>query len=294
MKQLGCAFLRSPKDRFANQRVEREPHPSLAEGLLLNSVRSKTDRGPSVLTLKIDNPNDFALFLDLDGTVLDIAAQPTDTMIPVGLTTTLSRLHAALDGALAVLTGRTIVEVDRLLSPLRLAAAGVHGSELRLEPEGEVESVDGEVPAPLLAAVEDLARAFPGVLIEHKRISVAVHYRNLSEQKPALEALLRRALDEHANQLVLSHGRRVLELVPARHNKASAMARLMQSPNFRGRRPIMIGDDLPDEAALAAATRLGGRGLTVRGEHFKAGNTDFADPGQVRNWLNKLADALKT
>ncbi|HKA64372.1 MAG TPA: trehalose-phosphatase, partial [Methyloceanibacter sp.] len=233
-------------------------------------------------SLQIDDPAEIALFLDLDGTLLDIAAAPGDVSAPAGLSATLQRLQRTLSGAVAILTGRTIGETDCLLSPLKLPGAGVHGAELRVEPEGDIEVISGSVPAPLVAAVERLASSIPGVFVEHKRLALAVHYRAAPALEPMLETELRGLLDTHTNRLVLSHGRRVLELAPRESSKGTALKRLMQAPRFEGRRPVMIGDDLPDEAALDIATSLGGVGLKVGGEHFRRGGTHFSGPAQVR------------
>lgn len=226
--------------------------------------------------------------------MLDIVAAPEGVATPLGLTATLGRLQQTLDGAVAILTGRKIDEVDRLLAPLRLTAAGVHGGELRFEPEGETEVASAAVPAPLAEAVERLARSIPGVTVEHKGIAVALHYRAVPAMEGVLEKELQGLLDAHTNRLVLSHGRRVFELAPASSTKGTALARLMQLPSFQGRRPVMIGDDSPDEAALETAKHLGGLGLQVRGEHFKKGAIDFRSPKHVRRWLQDLAEVLET
>lgn len=246
------------------------------------------------LTPQIDDPVNVALFLDLDGTVFDIAPSPTDVSTPPGLTVTLRRLQQALDGAVAILTGRQIGEVDRMLAPLRLTAAGVHGAEMRLDPEAEIEVASGSVPQPLRDAVARLAQSTPGLLMEHKGVSVAVHYRAVPEMERALEAQLKTLLDAHESELMLSHGRRVFELTPRSSTKGTALARLMDQSRFRGRRPVMIGDDMPDEAALDAAARLGGLGLKVKGEHFANAATHFSGPADVRRWLDRLAETLET
>jgi trehalose 6-phosphate phosphatase len=242
-------------------------------------------------TLK--DPNKVALFLDLDGTVLDIARAPAEVTTPPDLTAALQRLQAKLGGAIAILTGRKIADVDRLLSPLSLAAAGVHGSEFRSEPHGAIEIGGSEVPAPLVEAVEGFVASVPGVTLEHKGISIAVHYRAVPAMQAVLESELRRLLDHHPSRLELSHGRRVFELVPEGASKGTALARLMQTPRFRGRLPIVIGDDLPDETALTAAAELGGRGLKVAGEHFPGDGTHFKSPSDVRRWLRDLAERLE-
>ena len=226
--------------------------------------------------------------------MLDIAASPRSVSTPHGLTTTLRRLQQVLGGAVAILTGRKVDEVDHLLAPLKLIAAGVHGGELRLEPDGDVEVTSGSAPGPLVAAVERLARSVPGVIVEQKGTAIAVHYRAVPAIQPVLEIELRSLLDAHTDRLVLSHGRKVIELIPRTSTKGAALKRLMGHNRFRGRRPVMIGDDSPDETALEMATRLGGLGLKVKGEHFKGGATDFRDPAHVRRWLYDLAEQLDT
>jgi trehalose 6-phosphate phosphatase len=224
--------------------------------------------------------------------VLDIAAAPRSVSTPPGLAATLRRLQQVLGGAVAILTGWKVNEVDRLLAPLKLIAAGVHGGELRFEPDGEIEVTSGSVPGPLVAAVERLAHSVPGVIVERKGIAVAVHYRAVPEMERVLATELRGLLATHPNRLVLSHGRRVFELTLASSTKGIALKRLMATPRFRGRRPLMIGDDSPDEAALAIATHLGRFGLKVKGEHFQSG--DFRGPSHVRRWLQDLAETLST
>ena len=127
------------------------------------------------------------------------------------------------------------------------------------------------MPEALVRAVERLAGSIPGVLVEHKGVAITVHYRAVPAMEPLLEAELRGLLNAHDTRLVLSHGRRVIELMPQASTKATALERLMREPPFRGRRPVMIGDDLPDEAALATAVTLGGTALKVAGEHFRGG-----------------------
>jgi trehalose 6-phosphate phosphatase len=238
----------------------------------------------------LDNPDRIALFLDLDGTLLDIAGAPTEVTTPPSLVPALGRVGAALDGAMAILTGRTIADVDRLLAPLRLAAAGVHGNEFRSDPDGPVEVTSDTVPAPVVEAVRRIVAATPGLLLEQKDISIAVHYRGAPDAQSALEGELHDVLARGDSGLVLSHGRRVFELVPRGATKGTALQRLMRRPRFAGRIPVVVGDDMPDETALAAAAELGGVGLKVAGEHFASGATHFGGPGEVRRWLDELAE----
>jgi trehalose 6-phosphate phosphatase len=246
------------------------------------------------LTPAINEPKRLALFLDLDGTILDIAAAPMEVSTPPELIGTLRDLKELLGGAVAVLTGRKISDVDRLLAPVRLAAAGVHGTEIRLRPDDDIETSSDLVPDSLKKSVERLAGKTPGLLFEDKGFSIAVHYRAAPEMEPTLEKELSRLLDHHSSRLVLSHGRCVLELVPDRSTKGAALQEMMRLPPFRGRVPVMIGDDMPDETALAAAVGLGGLGLKVGGEHFREGPIDFREPAEVRDWLHGLAGRLQS
>jgi trehalose 6-phosphate phosphatase len=213
-------------------------------------------------------------------------------LTPSGLIATLSRLQLSLHGAVAILSGRRIDDVDRLLAPLRLAAAGVHGGELRFAPKSEIEITDYSVPAPLAKAVERLACSVPGIEVEHKGLAIAVHYRAVPAMQAMLEAKLQELTDTHPNRLVLSHGRKVIELTPRTATKGAALGRLMDHDRFRGRRPAMIGDDAPDETALEAAKGLGGLALKVEGEHFTSDEANFRSPEHVRQWLRDLADRL--
>ena len=237
------------------------------------------------------DPDKVALFLDLDGTVLDIAQVPEEVTTPPDLTAALGRLQARLDGALAVLTGRKIEDVDRLLSPLRLTAAGVTGAKSVLSRKVTSRPAVVRFRRGSSRRSRNLSPR-PLVLLE-KGISIAVHYRAVPKMQPALETELRRLLGRYGSRLALSHGRRVFELVPDGATKGTALARLMRSPRFRQRVPVVIGDDQPDEAALTVAAERGGLGHKVGGEHFHAGGTHFKGPGEVRKWLAELAERLE-
>lgn len=233
-----------------------------------------------------------ALFLDLDGTLIDIAPTPNGVIIPGELPALLGRLSRCLDGALAVVTGRPIADVDRFLAPLAPVAAGVHGAELRSATEGQIVSRAAPIDAEIARGVRGIAVKYPGTVIETKRASIAVHYRQVPAAGLQLEAALQRLLEKGPDHLILARGRQVLEIVPRHVSKGAALEAIMELAAFRGRRPIMIGDDVSDLSAFEAAIRLGGAGLKVAGEQFPAAEADFAGPTEVRVWLNKLAEAL--
>jgi trehalose 6-phosphate phosphatase len=231
--------------------------------------------------------DEWALFIDIDGTLLDMAPAPDAVRVPPELVGTLERLGRTFDGAVALITGRRIADADRFFAPLKLPASGVHGAEARSAHNGAAALLAEPVPALLTAAVRDVARSLPGVLVEDKVSGLAVHYRNTPEARIPLERELRRTVLPWKDFAVRT-GRKVLDVVPKAHTKGTGLAWLMGLPTFQGRRPIMIGDDHGDEPAIEAAEGLGGFGLTVAGEHFSADGADFQSPASVRAWLASL------
>lgn len=228
------------------------------------------------------DPRAWAIFLDLDGTLVEIAATPESVFVPKHLIDTLGSLRARLDDALAILSGRSLRSIDRLLHPLLVAAGGEHGAVLRL-PGGEIAEADTRtvVPANWRALIHQQVESWPGILVEEKSHGLALHYRANPDLDTAVMALL--------EQLVESDP--AFEILPAlmarelRHrsiNKGEALARFMATPAFSGRRPLFIGDDVTDEDAIAAADRLGGLGVRVH-EAFAG------EPARVRAWLGEVA-----
>ncbi|WP_303981059.1 trehalose-phosphatase [Dongia mobilis] len=225
---------------------------------------------------------DWAIFLDLDGTLLDLAASPESVFVPKHLVETLALLRRGLSGALAILSGRPLRTIDRLLHPLLLAAAGEHGAVLRCA-DGAIVETESEtvVPAGWRAAIHEAAEEWPGVLVEEKSHGIAIHYRhNLPAALPImtlLEALIAERDDFQVLPAVMAR-----ELRHRTVNKGKALTTLMAQQPFCGRRPLFIGDDVTDEDAIAAATHLGGLGLRVP-EVFAG------EPVRVRAWLAELA-----
>lgn len=210
-----------------------------------------------------DEPDRWALFLDIDGTLLDLAARPDDIQVPLSLPHDLNAVSARLGGALALVTGRSLPYADRLFAPFRFPIAGLHGAEFR--------SVDGETtivsatPAfmELKQRLVDNTAWMEGVLIEDKGAAVAAHYRLAPAYNTALEKLMQDVAEEAGPDWVLQPGKMVFEIRPARADKGEAVASYLEEPGFAGRLPIAIGDDLTDETMFALANARGGQSIRV-------------------------------
>lgn len=258
--------------------------------------RARSAKGAQAIREQIAlAPLEWALFLDLDGTLLDIAERPDGVVVPAGLVADLARIRIGLSGALAIVTGRPLADVDRFLHPLRLDSAAEHGSKMRLaesEDEGAVPIVAGIAPE-IVDAIERAARAFEGVHIERKETAVSVHYRAAPGSGGALSRRLDNVLETTGADLRILSGRYVFEFVPSRASKARAVEALMSSSKFTGRAPVFIGDDASDEEACGLVEKKGGAALPVAGEHFSPERAAFHSPGHVRGWISELAEDLR-
>jgi trehalose 6-phosphate phosphatase len=218
-----------------------------------------------------------ALFLDIDGTLIDLAATPQSVQVPPDLPAVLRQTQARLGGALAVISGRKLADIDSLLGP-GLPCAAEHGSVLRC-PNG-VLTQQVERPAAYdhwLRVLHAETEEMPGVLIEEKEFSLVVHYRRAPQFEPLLSQLVDRLIGASDDAvLLLAHC--AFEMKPRGGNKGDALAWFMQKPPFAGRLPVFIGDDITDEPAIRQAIEMGGLGLHVA--------RDFAGKTQlVRDWI---------
>lgn len=235
------------------------------------------------------SPLHDALFLDFDGTLVDIAPTPDSVRAPEGLVATLRALPRRFGGAVAIITGRRIADIDRYLGPLDLPVVGVHGAQVRLNPREPVRHAAAPMTQAVAQAIEALVVRFEGVWIERKESALTLHMRACdAATSRACEDALRAHVEEWGEALVVAPGRKVLEIVPRGFTKAVALEALTRTAAFAGRAPVMVGDDYSDALAMAKAEQLGGRGLRVAGEHFAAADADFADPAALRAWLAAL------
>ncbi|MDI4658458.1 trehalose-phosphatase [Xanthobacter autotrophicus] len=227
-----------------------------------------------------------AFFLDVDGSLIDIADHPDAVQVPEHLPQVLAALAEQADGALALVSGRTIQSLDMLLHPFGFAAAGSHGAQMRLAPDGKILSAPA-LDVALAREVTAVADGFDGVFAEDKGTAIAVHYR----AAPDAALTLRRALLDvlGARQDVrLMPGHCVFEVKPASLDKGTAVADFMGRAPFAGRIPLFIGDDFTDEAGFCAVAARGGLALAV-GAPRPGAHGVLADPRSVRAFLTHLA-----
>jgi trehalose 6-phosphate phosphatase len=230
----------------------------------------------------------WSLFLDVDGTLLELAEHPGAVTVDRDLMALLGRLRASANGAIALISGRTIADLDRLFGDLRLPLAGMHGCERR-DARGalHVAPVALEQLAEVREGLRRLAARHPGLLLEDKGAGLALHFlqaRELEHELRAEVALLAAPLVPH---FTLLDGHAVIEVKPAAHTKDSAVTAFMEEEPFRGRQPIFIGDDQTDYGGFAAVRRFDGLAIAV-GPRVKA-EWWLPGPAAVRQWLEQLA-----
>jgi trehalose 6-phosphate phosphatase len=223
-----------------------------------------------------------ALLLDVDGTLLDFAPTPEAVVVPPGLIDVLGRIKGQLRGALGVISGRPVEQVEGLLGGAVQAIAGEHGGAIRREPGGTLERLAlASAPTAWIAEGERLAGAHPGTQLERKERGFVLHYRAAPQAGPALEAALRH-LVARDDSFALLPSNMAWEVRPRGADKGSAVAMLMDLPPFAGRLPVFIGDDVTDHDAIRAARAMGGVGLLVADA--------FGEPARVRTWLQGVAE----
>ncbi len=236
---------------------------------------------------------DWALFLDIDGTLLDLAPTPDSVVVSDPLRYCLANLSTTLEGALALVSGRSIGDIDRLFTPLRLPAAGLHGGERR-DAEGSTQrrAADKKLMAAARERLAGLQASFDGLLLEDKGGAIAVHYR----ARPDLQATVGEACaaiaEELGPNLQVQIGKSVMEFVAAGVSKGSAIEAFLTEAPFKGRKAVMLGDDVTDESGFAAVNAREGISVKV-GEGSSLARWRLTSPAAVRDWLARYADYLR-
>lgn len=237
----------------------------------------------------LPDPARIALFLDVDGTLLEFASHPEGVVVEPSLPLLLRSLWQRLGGALAPVSGRSLEQIDRLLGLPRGGAAGLHGAEWRSADGTVTRDVhDAEALSGAYRGATTATRDLPGVLVESKPNAVALHYRNAPCAAGTIDAIARALAAQAGPAFTLQRGDHVVELKPAGTHKGDAVARLMRQPPFANREPWVVGDDFTDEHAFAMAQSLGGAAVVVGARRPTAARWALHDPAAVREWLVDL------
>ena len=233
--------------------------------------------------------DDWALFLDVDGTIAAIAATPAAVQVPGRAIAAVASAHERLAGALALVSGRNLADLDRLFFPLRLPAAGAHGAERRTAAGRVHVRHDTAALSPARTLLERWVAAHSGTLLEDKQASLALHYRNAPELEPAARVAAAAAVSAVGPAFHVQEGKRVLEIKQAAVGKGKAIAEFMAEPPFAGRRPVFVGDDLGDEDGFDVVNKLGGHSVAVGVARPTHARWRVADEDQVLSWLESLS-----
>lgn len=235
----------------------------------------------------------YAILLDIDGTLLEFAPTPAGVLVPSSLQHTLTTLWKWTGGALALVSGRSLDDIDRIFAPLELPAIGGHGAEIRPSIS------DHEILRRMVPLLDERVRrqllglSQRGVIIEDKGYSIALHYRLAPKLGPQLrKAVAAITAGFTTDEYEVLPGKCVIEVKSTGFNKGSAVLELMELPPFRGRKPLFIGDDVTDEAVFAILRDVDGIGFSV-GRHIDGASGIFDHPAHVRDWLARLASKVR-
>lgn len=223
---------------------------------------------------------DWALFLDADGTLLELASTPDDVAVPSSLLPLLHALNVELSGAVAIVSGRSLAQLRELFPAAPCSLVGLHGLECDEWPPRDTSKIDhGE----FLNSAQKISARFPGVLVEDKGAGVALHWR----QNPSAERMLQRLALEYVDGLegyMVQPGKMVIEVRP-RGGKGDAIRFFMDRMPWHGRYPVFVGDDLTDECGFVEATGRSGLGILVGENRRSAATHRLADVASVHEWL---------
>src|SRR6202022_3175780 len=266
----------------------------LAEVPLQKDMSPEEETSPDTVPVPrslVPHLNESAILLDIDGTLLDLAPTPREVWVPPGLSKTLNRLLMRTSGALALVSGRSLNDLNLIFAPEQFPAVGGHGAEMRVSTDSEAVAthappMDKELKRRLAA----IAKLSPGILLEDKGYSLALHYRLAPHAEKAIyEAVALIRADLPNAPIEVLPGKCVCEIKHSGFNKATGVRELMTHEPFKGRRPIFIGDDVTDEAVFGIMPDLGGLAFSV-GRRAQGGAGHFDEPRDVREWLAHLLD----
>ncbi|MGA2399641.1 MAG: trehalose-phosphatase [Steroidobacteraceae bacterium] len=231
---------------------------------------------------------DFGLFLDVDGTLVELQETPADVVVGESLKSLLVEVSRRLQGAVALVSGRSIETLDALFEPLEFPAAGLHGVERRSASGARRgASYRDSALAGARATLTAFVESHPGTLLEDKGRALALHFRLAPEFETGARQAVSAAVHELASEYHVQEGKMVLEIKPSAFTKATAIGEFLEEAPFAGRRPVVVGDDLTDQAGFRLVEGLGGISIAVG--HRVQGQWRLDNPAAVRRWLASIA-----
>jgi len=266
----------------------------LAERPMKDELVDNDEAAPETVPVPrslVPHLRESAVLLDIDGTLLDLMPTPREVWVPPGLIKTLRRLWERTEGALALVSGRSLNDIDLIFAPDQFPAVGGHGAEMRIS--GDSEAVAAHAPPmdkELKLRLAAIAKLSPGILLEDKGYSLALHYRLAPHAEKAIYAavsLIRADLPNAPIEVL--PGKCVCEIKHSGFTKASGVRELMTHEPFKGRRPFFIGDDVTDETVFAIMPDMDGLAFSV-GRRARGVAGHFDSPGDVRQFLAHLLD----
>jgi trehalose 6-phosphate phosphatase len=260
----------------------------------LTPLQEKPDAVP-VPHLLVPHLNETAILLDIDGTLLDLMPTPREVWVPPGLRETLNGLLRKTSGALALVSGRSLNDIDLIFAPEEFPAVGGHGAEMRLSTDGEaVASHAPPMDKELKKRLAAIAALSPGILLEDKGYSLALHYRLAPHAEKAIyEAVSLIRADLPNAPIEVLPGKCVCEIKHSGFTKATGVRELMTHAPFKGRKPMFIGDDVTDETVFAIMPDFDGVAFSV-GRRARGVDGHFDAPDDVRAFLSRLLEDKPT
>jgi trehalose 6-phosphate phosphatase len=232
-------------------------------------------------------PASSAYFFDVDGTLLELRRRPEEVVADEHLRGLLTRLQTASRGAVALVSGRSIADLDRIFDPLLLPAAGLHGADIRF-PDGSRKAARADLMNEVRPPVAGFAASHDGIWLEDKGATLAIHFRERPELAGDVLAFLSQF--QQGRDLAVQEGKMVVELKSAAHDKGTAIKTLLAEAPFDGRRPVFIGDDLTDEHGFAEVQRSGGLAIRIGIPDVPTeARLHMPDPAYLRERLRELA-----
>ena len=241
--------------------------------------------------IKLLSQNKLAIFLDIDGTLIPYANHPNNIIMPKNLKYLLYNLRNKLNGALALISGRMVQDIQNIINPLKLSVSGIHGLEYTNNHGQYLRNNIEPIPLDIYKRLYTFSKNYPGSMIEKKNISVALHYRNAPGIEKKATSVINRIIS--GSDLKLLKGNKVLELVPKNSNKGKAINFFMNKQPFLNKIPVFIGDDVTDEYGFKSVNNLGGYSIKVGYQSNTLANFFIKDTTSVLKFLNFVSFCSK-